>query len=189
MRALREAGLDETAIRFMRGDFSFKSGVDLASAILDAEDRPGALICANDDMAVGALFAAHRVGLSVPAELSITGFDDTPIGFLTDRDKLFSVGVSIPLPLFNRNQGAKAEAATTIAQSQRRREFVEAVVRATGTAPDGSQNVDFEFYADGQNWTSSMRVPGGQWREGQALPIEGARRDEKQKKKSGRTKN
>jgi outer membrane protein, heavy metal efflux system len=65
---------------------------------------------------------------------SQNSFDDTPIGFLTDRDKLFSVGVSIPLPLFNRNQGAKAEAATTIAQSQRRREFVEAVVRAEVTS-------------------------------------------------------
>jgi Outer membrane protein len=61
---------------------------------------------------------------------SQNSFDDTPIGFLTDRDKLFSVGVSIPLPLFNRNQGAKAEAATTITQTQRRREFVESVVRA-----------------------------------------------------------
>jgi outer membrane protein, heavy metal efflux system len=61
---------------------------------------------------------------------SQNSFDETPIGFLTDRDKLFTVGVSIPLPLFNRNQGAKAEAVTTIAQAQRRREFVEAVVRS-----------------------------------------------------------
>ena len=61
---------------------------------------------------------------------SINSFDETPIGFLTDRDRLFSVGVSIPLPLFNRNQGVKAEAAVTIAQAQRRSEFVEAVVRA-----------------------------------------------------------
>ncbi len=57
-------------------------------------------------------------------------FDETPIGFLTDRDKFFAVSVSIPLPLFNRNQGTKAEAAVTIGQTQRRREFVEAVVRA-----------------------------------------------------------
>lgn len=57
-------------------------------------------------------------------------FDSTPIGSLTDRDKLFAVGVSIPIPIFNRNQGAKAEAATTIVQAQRRREFIEAVVRA-----------------------------------------------------------
>ncbi|MCW5968687.1 MAG: TolC family protein [Blastocatellales bacterium] len=57
-------------------------------------------------------------------------FDSTPIGLLTDRDKIFSVGVSIPIPLFNRNQGAKAETAIQIAQAQRRREFIEAVVRA-----------------------------------------------------------
>lgn len=61
---------------------------------------------------------------------SQNSFDDTPIGFLTDRDKLFSVGVSVPLPFFNRNQGARAESATTIAQARARREFVESVVRA-----------------------------------------------------------
>jgi outer membrane protein, heavy metal efflux system len=57
-------------------------------------------------------------------------FDETPIGLLTDRDKLFAFGVSVSIPLFNRNQGAKAEAAASIAQSQQRRQFIEAVVRA-----------------------------------------------------------
>jgi cobalt-zinc-cadmium efflux system outer membrane protein len=57
-------------------------------------------------------------------------FDQTPIGPLTDRDKLFAYGVSISIPVFNRNQGAKAEAEAAIAQSQQRRQFVEAVVRA-----------------------------------------------------------
>jgi cobalt-zinc-cadmium efflux system outer membrane protein len=57
-------------------------------------------------------------------------FDTTPIGALRDKDRLLSFGVSVSLPLFNRNQGAKAEAATAIAQAQRRREFVEQIVRA-----------------------------------------------------------
>lgn len=57
-------------------------------------------------------------------------FDDTPIGVLTDRDKLFTYGVTITLPIFNRNQGAKAEAETAIAQAKQRRQFIEAVVRA-----------------------------------------------------------
>lgn len=57
-------------------------------------------------------------------------FDDTPIGVLTDRDKLFTYGVTITLPVFNRNQGAKAEAETAIAQAKQRRQFIEAVVRA-----------------------------------------------------------
>lgn len=57
-------------------------------------------------------------------------FDETPIGVLTDRDKLFTYGVTITLPVFNRNQGAKAEAETAIAQAKQRRRFIEAVVRA-----------------------------------------------------------
>ena len=59
-----------------------------------------------------------------------SAFDSTPIGVLRDKDRLLSFGVSVSIPLFNRNQGAKAEAATLIAQAQRRREFVEQLVRA-----------------------------------------------------------
>ena len=57
-------------------------------------------------------------------------FDQTPIGRLTDRDHLFIYGISINLPFFNRNQGAKAEAEIAITQAQRRREFIDAVVRS-----------------------------------------------------------
>ncbi|HEX9005475.1 MAG TPA: TolC family protein, partial [Blastocatellia bacterium] len=59
-----------------------------------------------------------------------SAFDETPVGFLQDRDKLFSFGVSITLPVLNRNQGAKAEAKLAITQAQKRREFTESVVRA-----------------------------------------------------------
>ncbi len=65
---------------------------------------------------------------------SRSSFDQTPIGPLTDRDKLFAFGVSISIPVFNRNQGAKAEAEAAIAQSQQRRQFIEAVVRAEVTS-------------------------------------------------------
>lgn len=57
-------------------------------------------------------------------------FDNTPIGVLRDKDNVLSFGVSVSIPLFNRNQGAKAEAATAIAQARRRREFAEQLVRA-----------------------------------------------------------
>ncbi len=57
-------------------------------------------------------------------------FDNTPVGVLRDRDKLFSFGVSISIPAFNRNQGAKAEAEAAILQARKRREFAETVVRA-----------------------------------------------------------
>ena len=57
-------------------------------------------------------------------------FDNTPVGVLRDKDRLLSFGVSISIPLFNKNQGAKAEAEAAILQARRRREFVEAMVRA-----------------------------------------------------------
>jgi len=81
-KALNAAGIEMSDIVVRNGDFTFKAGVDLTPEILSQDPRPTALICANDDMAVGALFAAHRVGLDIPADLSITGFDDTPVSAL-----------------------------------------------------------------------------------------------------------
>jgi cobalt-zinc-cadmium efflux system outer membrane protein len=57
-------------------------------------------------------------------------FDQTPVGALTDRDKTVTIGASINIPIFNRNQGATLEAQASIAQARRRREFVESMVRA-----------------------------------------------------------
>ncbi len=57
-------------------------------------------------------------------------FDDTPVGTLRDKDRLLTFGVSVGIPVFNKNQGAKAEAAAAIAQARSRREFLEAVVRS-----------------------------------------------------------
>jgi cobalt-zinc-cadmium efflux system outer membrane protein len=59
-----------------------------------------------------------------------TSFDDTPIGVLTDNDKLISFGVSVGIPIFNRNQGAKSEAAIAVSQARTRREFLEQVVKS-----------------------------------------------------------
>lgn len=61
---------------------------------------------------------------------NLSTFDDTPVGVLRDRDRLFAFGASITLPIFNRNQGAKAQAQLEITQAQKRREFIESVVRA-----------------------------------------------------------
>jgi cobalt-zinc-cadmium efflux system outer membrane protein len=57
-------------------------------------------------------------------------FDDTPVGTLRDKDRLLTFGVSVGLPVFNKNQGTKAEAAAVIAQARSRREFLESVVRS-----------------------------------------------------------
>ena len=56
-------------------------------------------------------------------------FSETPIGRLSDVDRKAAVGVSVPLPLFNRNQGAIAQAVATRTQARYRREFLEQVIR------------------------------------------------------------
>lgn len=53
-----------------------------------------------------------------------------PLVPVPDKSRQLSFGVSVGIPVFNRNQGAKAEAALAISQAQRRREFLEAVVRS-----------------------------------------------------------
>lgn len=79
MRALAESGLSEADVLTERGNFTFRSGTEMSARILENASRPTALVCANDDMAVGALFSAHRMGISIPNDLSVVGFDDTPV--------------------------------------------------------------------------------------------------------------
>lgn len=78
-RALDEAGVPQEALLTERGDFTFRSGGLMAARLLDHASPPSAVICANDDMAAGALSLAHARGLQVPGDLSISGFDDTPV--------------------------------------------------------------------------------------------------------------
>ena len=59
-----------------------------------------------------------------------SSFDQTPVGVLRDSDKTLSFGVLVGIPVFNKNQGAKAEAAIAISQARARREFAEALVRS-----------------------------------------------------------
>jgi DNA-binding LacI/PurR family transcriptional regulator len=49
---------------------------------LEASDRPTALLCANDLMAIGAIGECKAAGLTVPGDVSIAGFDDVPIAAL-----------------------------------------------------------------------------------------------------------
>lgn len=61
------------------GDFSVESGVLGADRLLNEGEPPTAIFCFNDEMALGAMDAARRRGLRIPADLSIVGFDDIPL--------------------------------------------------------------------------------------------------------------
>ena len=82
--AIAAAGLDPDAVPVLTGDYQMASGEQLASEALSgtAGDRPTALICANDQMAIGALTHCRRTGLRVPEDVSVVGFDDLPLASL-----------------------------------------------------------------------------------------------------------
>lgn len=60
------------------GDFSFRSGMEAGERLLRLPDPPTAIFASNDDMALGVLMTAAKLGVNVPARLSIAGFDDAP---------------------------------------------------------------------------------------------------------------
>ena len=57
---------------------SWDEGVKAARSALSVSPRPTALLCMSDNLALAALSVAREMGLHVPQELSIVGFDDTP---------------------------------------------------------------------------------------------------------------
>ena len=79
--AIAAAGLDLDTIPVLTGDYRMASGERLADQALSGPvaERPTALICANDLMAIGALSYCRRAGLRVPQDISVVGFDDLPL--------------------------------------------------------------------------------------------------------------
>jgi LacI family transcriptional regulator len=78
-RALDKARLTFEPKYVRPGAFDFASGEAAGDILLDLPLPPTAIFASNDDMAAGVLTVAHRRGISVPAQLSVCGFDDTAL--------------------------------------------------------------------------------------------------------------
>jgi LacI family repressor for deo operon, udp, cdd, tsx, nupC, and nupG len=63
-------------VMVVNGDFSIESGIAGAARLLAQETPPTGVFCFNDEMAIGVLDYASRIGKSVPESLSVIGFDD-----------------------------------------------------------------------------------------------------------------
>jgi LacI family transcriptional regulator len=61
------------------GGYTFESGVAGAEHLLGLNPRPTAIFACNDEMAAGVYKAALRMGLSIPGDLSVIGYDDSPL--------------------------------------------------------------------------------------------------------------
>ena len=78
-RALDRVGIAFEPGLIADGLFDFDSGVAAAQQFMRLDSRPTAVFASNDDMAAGVLAVAHDLGVDVPGDLSVAGFDDTTL--------------------------------------------------------------------------------------------------------------
>lgn len=78
-RALDRAGIAFEPGLVHDGEFDVESGIRAGGELLDLPDPPTAIFASNDDMAAGVLAVAHERAIDVPRDLSVVGFDDTPL--------------------------------------------------------------------------------------------------------------
>lgn len=98
------------------GRNTFESGLEAARDLLSMPARPTAIFAANDDMACGVLFEAQELGLKIPDDLSIAGFDDTVLagrvwpGLTTMHQPIAEMGETAARILIDRIAGRDVEA-------------------------------------------------------------------------------
>ena len=99
-QAMAEAGIEMRLNWIEQGNYTFESGFEAAKRLFAAKVRPSAILAQNDNMAVGALMAARELGMAVPNDVSIVGFDDSEISRIvwprltTVRQPVFDMAVA-----------------------------------------------------------------------------------------------
>lgn len=79
IEGLAKRGITLGEAQVYEGGYTFESGVAGAEALLRQSPRPTAIFACNDEMAAGVYKAALRMGLSIPGDLSVVGYDDSPL--------------------------------------------------------------------------------------------------------------
>jgi LacI family transcriptional regulator len=112
------------------GDWNQDSGFRLAQQLMSLTERPDAILCANDELAAGAILGLTELGLKVPRDVAIVGFDDRP----------FAAHLPIPLttialPLREMGEAAARKMFEAISGEPRQNEVIrvpcELVIRAS----------------------------------------------------------
>ncbi len=92
LEAVAESSADPASVRIEETTYSFESGARAFETLMSSGVRPSVVMCGNDVLAVGALDMADRMGLGVPRDVSVTGFDDIEIAQIS-RPRLTTVHV------------------------------------------------------------------------------------------------
>lgn len=102
-RALQENGRALRPDLTIEGGDTFDSGLQAMEWLLYRKQRPTAVFAGNDEMATGAYVAVRKAGLRIPEDISIVGFDDTPIAC-----RLWPALTTVRLPIREMGRAAAA---------------------------------------------------------------------------------
>jgi LacI family transcriptional regulator len=91
---LAEYGLELAPDLTVLGAYTYESGLARGRELLGRPDRPTAIFAGNDEMASGVYGAAHELGIRIPDDISIIGFDDAPIA-----TRMWPAMTSVRLPV------------------------------------------------------------------------------------------
>ena len=83
-QALRRAGLKLAPDHLIEARYTLDDAAEAMAALLTLPDRPTAVICGNDVLAAGAIMHLKRVGLAVPRDVSVVGFDNIDLASVTE---------------------------------------------------------------------------------------------------------
>jgi LacI family transcriptional regulator len=77
--AMTDAGLAIDESQLLTGGFDYAQGLGAAERLLAMRPLPTAIFASNDEVAAAILSTAHRLGLDIPGDFSLAGFDDSPL--------------------------------------------------------------------------------------------------------------
>ncbi|WP_086580707.1 DNA-binding transcriptional regulator CytR [Serratia marcescens] len=134
VQALRRNGITVESSYITRGDFTYEAGAQALTALMAQPKPPTAVFCHSDVMAIGVLSEAKKMGLRVPQDLSIVGFDDLKLAQYCDpplttvAQPRFQIGQQAMLLLLEQLNGQTVASGSRLLDS-------ELIIRGSTAAP------------------------------------------------------
>ncbi|MGU9760646.1 DNA-binding transcriptional regulator CytR [Serratia marcescens] len=134
VQALRRNGITVESSYITRGDFTYEAGAQALTALMAQPKPPTAVFCHSDVMAIGVLSQAKKMGLRVPQDLSIVGFDDLKLAQYCDpplttvAQPRFQIGQQAMLLLLEQLNGQTVASGSRLLDS-------ELIIRGSTAAP------------------------------------------------------
>jgi LacI family repressor for deo operon, udp, cdd, tsx, nupC, and nupG len=124
IQALRRAGIPIRDEYIIRGDFTHESGAASAEILLNLPKPPSAIFCHSDVMAIGTMWQAKKMGLKLPDDLSVVGFDNINIAqyseppLTTVAQPCYEIGYNSMLLLLEQLQGHRVSKGSRLLEAE-----------------------------------------------------------------------